>query len=51
MEKTLKRVHSLVFGPGCGRDKEKLVPLFQKVLNFINANSNVSLVVDAVIIF
>lgn len=48
MNKTLQRVHSLVFGPGCGRDKENLVPLFQDILKFVNDNSTVSLVVDAV---
>ena len=37
----------MIFGPGCGRDLENLVPLFKAVLMFVNNNPEVCLVVDA----
>lgn len=51
MQKTFQRVHSLVFGPGCGRNLDSLVPLFKQILKFVNATPEICLVVDAVSLF
>uniref|UniRef100_A0A915D7Z4 ATP-dependent NAD(P)H-hydrate dehydratase n=1 Tax=Ditylenchus dipsaci TaxID=166011 RepID=A0A915D7Z4_9BILA len=47
IETTLGRLDVVVFGPGIGRNKQMLVPLLEKVLEYVHETPNICLVIDA----
>lgn len=48
IESTLGRLDALVFGPGIGREKTRLVPLLERVLQYVRQTPKLCLVIDAV---
>ncbi|KAI1711786.1 carbohydrate kinase domain-containing protein [Ditylenchus destructor] len=47
IEANLARLDVIVFGPGIGRDKDALVPLFKKLWQYVKQNPKICMVVDA----
>ncbi|KAH7730548.1 YjeF [Aphelenchoides avenae] len=47
IEPNMSRLDALVFGPGIGREKSKLVPLLENVLEYVRRTPKLCLIIDA----